>query len=298
MITVIFHCRSFSIVTFSSMTMNCNERKRQLNAELSVLPTFVPIQDCRIIRLDHRVPSFDLYNLIQRANITNSYTIDTEKDFVTHQPALFQIEFIGTESLVVVVQVCHLPPVGSSLLWMMQALFKTILTSSNKFYAWGNVKLELADFVPCGLFSCQLLDQISDSTDVQKQFKGWYNRTFTHECGLPSSVVNDHAVCTCPHRPMKQQNEPWSLQRTVAWTFSEFLDKTRTKSRWAQVVNHQHGIRRSDLVTQQRKSFFDHLVLYAIDDCLSVTKLSMVIESEWSKTQLRQYNQQQHPSCC
>lgn len=273
-----------------------NERKRQLNTELSVLPTFAPIQDCRIIRLDHRIPSLVLYNLIRLARITNSYTIDTEKDFVTHQPALMQIEFHETESIVLIVQVCHLPPAGSSLLWMMQALFKAILTSHNKFYGWGDVKLELMDFVSCGLFSCELIDQISDSIDVQKQFKGWYNQTFTHDCGLPSSVVNDHASCTCLHRPMKKQNEPWSLQRAVAYTFGEFLDKTRTKSRWAQPLNHADGIRRSDIIKKQRKSFFDQLLLYAIDDCLSVTKLSMVIESEWSKEQLRQFNIEQHPS--
>ena len=268
--------------------MNRNERKRQLNTELSVLPTFVPIQDCRIRRIDHTTESYEFYHLIKLARITDRYTIDTEKDIVTRQPALIQVEFLGTESIVLVVQVCHLPRAGSSLLWMMQALFKIILAPSNRFYAWGDLKRELADFVPCGLISSELIRQMQEPTDVQQVFKGWYNRTFTHDCRLSSSgVVDDHPSCTCSHRPMKNQKELWSLQRAVAYAFGEFLDKSRTKSRWGQPIRHVDDIRRSDIIQKHRKSLFDQLLLYAIDDCLAVTKLAMVIESSWSKRQLQ-----------
>ena len=113
--------------------MNRNERKRQLNAELCALPAFVPIQDCQIFRVDRTIRVLVLSHLIDLARITNSYTVDTEKDFYTHQPALIQIEFVGTKSIVLVIQVCHLPHRASSLFWMMRGLFKTIFSSSNRF---------------------------------------------------------------------------------------------------------------------------------------------------------------------
>src|SRR5579871_4907909 len=114
---------------------------------------------------------------------------------------------------------------------------------------------------------------------MQQYFKKWYNKTFTHECGHLLPWDDDHPSCTCSYRPVKHKNNQWSLQKAIAYTFDEFLDKTRTKSRWSQCL---------DITTIQRQLFstinkkqikiLEELILYAVNDCLAVTKLLMVIE--------------------
>ena len=267
--------------------MNRNERQRQLNIQLSALPSFTPLNSYELYHINRSTSSLLLHDLIEMARKTMRYSIDTESDYRTHRPALIQIEFVRQRSIVLLVEVCHLPHQSSTLFWLMRSLFKVILQPSNMMLSWGNGMRELSEFVSCGLFSTAMVDQLR-MIDVQGRFKGWYNQTFRHTCGVPSS--EDHPSCTCPHRPVKNSNHPWSLQKTVACTFYQFLDKSRTKSHWSRPLDCGGDVRSSFLFNINANIIREQMVLYAANDCLAVTKLFTAVEYEWTRMQLQEYN--------
>ena len=67
-----------------------NERQRRLNAQLSVLPKFKALNDYEVCLITHSTPTMQLYNLIELARRASTFTIDTEQDYYSHQPALIQ----------------------------------------------------------------------------------------------------------------------------------------------------------------------------------------------------------------
>lgn len=246
-----------------------NERKEQLNRMFSVLPPFCPKNDYTVHLINHSTSTLVLFDLIQLARRTTAFTIDTEQDYYSHRPALIQIELIGAESVVILIEVCHLPHPTSVTFWMIRAVFKAIFQLDNVILSWGDIIEELSAFVIFGLFTSDQLTRLK-TIDVQHRFKSWYNRHYPHGCGLPIGA-GDQASCTCPYRPIKHENHRWSLQKAVAYQFDEFLDKSRTKSNWSRSLyssDHRH----TALITQRDRENRE-LVAYAANDCLAVTKL-------------------------
>jgi hypothetical protein len=139
------------------------------------------------------------------------------------------------------------------------------------------------------LFSLNTVHQIN-AIDVQRRFKTWYNQTFPHICGLRPSH-EDSSLCLCLHRPVKNATNQWSLQRAIAYTFREFLDKSRTKSRWSQRLSLISNVHQYTMINSKMKQTRTHLIIYAVNDCLAVTKLMMVVELNWTKEQLQRFNQ-------
>ena len=255
---------------------NRKDRRSQLNMELSVLPTFCPFTDCQIYLVNHSTSPMLLQDLIQLARQTTRFVIDTEHDYVTHEPALLQIEFIHVKSTVLLVEACHQPHLSSVLFWLIRSLLKIIFSPSNVLLSWGDLFLELSAFVQCGLVSYHTIHQLT-TIDVQRQFKLWYNQHFPHTCGLPP-FHDDSPVCICHHRPVKHANDQWSLQRAIAYTFHQFLDKSRTKSNWTRPLSRRRNVYQYSLVAnKQAKQIHEHLILYAVNDCLAVTKLMMTL---------------------
>ena len=246
--------------------MNRNERRRQMNIMLSALPPFTPANEYDLCHVNRRTSSLLLQDLIEMARKTTQYSIDTENDYHSHRPALIQIEYVRQRSVILLVEVNHLPHQSSALFWLIQSLFKVILRPSNRILSWGEGASELSAFVPCGLFSTTMVDQ-TYVIDVQDCFKEGYNKRYPHTCGLP--VDDDHPSCTCPHRPVKNNNNPWSLQKAVAWTFCQFLDTSYTKSNWSRPLD------RGDAQSSS-------MIEYAANDCLAVTKIFAVLENKWT----------------
>lgn len=247
--------------------MNRNEqRRRRQNTMLSALPPFTSENEYDLYHINRRTSSLLLHDLIEMARKTTQYSIDTENDYRTHRPALIQIEYVRQRSVILLVGVGHLPHRSSALFWLIQSLFKVILQPSNRILSWGDGSSELSAFVPCGLFSPTMVTQMY-TINVQDRFKRGYNNRNPHTCGIPSD--DDHPSCTCLHRPVKNSNNPWSLQMAVAWTFCQFLDKPYTKSNWS---------RRLDSGDGQSSSLID----YAANDCLAVTKIFAAIENTWT----------------
>ena len=252
------------------------DRRHQLNSVFSSLPAFRPWKnDCRIVHIHRSTPSSVLYALIDYAQETTEFTIDTESDYRTHQPALIQIEFIRSKPIVVLFEMCHLSKQQAFLSSLVRILIRTILMSSKTIFAWGDPIEELAHFARYGFFSYEHLVPLN-VVDVQDAFKQWYNRTFHHRCGLEPDA-DDHPTCTCCHRPVKDLQHRWSLQKAIAFTFGEFLDKSRTLSHWSRFLSSTNSTR-ALLVEKTSRSMVDNMILYAVDDCLAVTKLKWVIE--------------------
>jgi hypothetical protein len=143
-------------------------------------------------------------------------------------------------------------------------------------YSWGDILSELTDFIQYGLFPSEILHQINH-IDVQQHFKIWYNKTFTHECDL-LPFDDDNMLCTCSHRPVKNKNDQWSLQKAIAYTFDEFINKNRTKSHWSRCLDVVNSHQRFSIINRKQKKILEELILYAVNDCLAVTKLLAIIE--------------------
>ena len=65
-----------------------NQEKRQRNEDLSKLPPFTSNQPHQIIFINYMTAYFVLIRLIERAINTTWFSIDTETDDITRQPAL------------------------------------------------------------------------------------------------------------------------------------------------------------------------------------------------------------------
>jgi hypothetical protein len=245
-------------------------------------------------------PLMIILNLLEQAEETVKYTIDTEGDWLPTKPAIIQVEFIDNndqESIVLLFEMVHLPEPRTHHFRFIQKLFATILKPSNEILTWSDVKKELLDFVPYNLFS---IDQVNsmNASDMQGDFKDWYNERFPHheDCDGFSPfghVQDDHPYCTCKHRPYKSTNDKWGLQMAIATTFGEFLDKKFRKSRWSAGLDPRLDLQQQQQHYSKQRSN-QNRVKYAVHDCLSVTKLAMVIQNEWSREELDQYNQHQH----
>ena len=246
-----------------------NERQQKLNMMFSVLPPFHPVNDYYVYLINHSTPTILMQSLIELARQTTTFTVDTEQDYYSHQPALIQIEMIREQSVVILVETCHLPHPASISFWLVQALFKAILKRDNLILGWGNIVDELTAFIDYGLFTWDLIKQIN-MIDVQSRFKSWYNRQYLHGCGLLPEA-NDHIICTCPYRLVKHENHRWSLQKAIGYLFDEFLDKSRTKSNWDRRLDSK-DIRRFT-ITNRNEDESRELIAYAVNDCLAVTKL-------------------------
>ncbi|CAF1350819.1 unnamed protein product [Rotaria sordida] len=254
--------------------MNRNARKHELNMALSVLPIFNPLNDYRIYHINQLTSSILLHNLIEQAKKTIQFTIDTEDDYYTHRPSLIQIEFIQHQSIVLLIEVHHLPQATSVIFWLIRSLLKIILNPSNCIYSWGNGENELNKFISCGLFSSKQLKQINN-IDVQKLFKNWHDQKLTHEyiC-LPRDIQKRlHAYSK---QSIETSGHHWSLQMAIVYACQEFLNKCRTKSRWSRnlyIVNNNQSL----VMNAKQNNIIQEMIQYAVNDCLAVTKLVSIL---------------------
>lgn len=254
----------------------------------NALWTFCPLTtDCQIYHINRLTSRKIVHDLIELARQTTRFMIDTENDYSSHQPALIQIEYFHTTSTVLLIETCQLPDHSSVLFWLIQSLLKIIFQSSNVLLSWGDVIFELSDFLQYGLFTMNTLQEMQ-TINVQHRFKIWYNKTFVHTCGL-EPFDDDNLLCTCTYRPVKNPNNPWSLQRAIQYTFNEFLDKSRRKSNWGRLLSIKDVRQYAMIYDKEIKAAHEQIILYAVNDCLAATKLMMVIDFNWTKEQLAIY---------
>lgn len=251
--------------------------EQRRHEHLKSLPEFQPRQPFRIYYL-HRLTSFmSIFYLIDKAQRTREYTIDTEGDPHTQQRLLVQIEFIQTadineDSIIVLVELNRLPWFQSKLFHLFQRLFCSIFYPENRIFTWDNQKKHVEQLISYQLFNIDQLNHV-DWIDLQVDFKFWYNRRYKHDRSCQDQTNDDdHPQCTCEHRPYKWIHQRWSLQLAVAHVFGEHLDKTYRKNNWHLGVDP----RWPTLIEHERKN----MIKYAVNECLSVTKLKMFMEEK------------------
>lgn len=282
-------------------TRKASRQQRKID-ELSRLPLFQPLKPYKIYFVNHMTPLMVIFSLLDLARTIKAYTIDTEGDIHTNRQTLIQIEFIDDtneqESVVLLVEMAHLPHPTTRRFYFIQKLFAVILNSSNLIYTWDNVQKELQRFLHYEVFNMELI-QSMNMVDIQGKFKTWYNRQFPHDFDcFVGRIIGDDPSCDCKHRPYKHTNDKWSLQMAIAKIFHEYLDKTCRKSTWSIGLDErldplfQHASyqqRRQNRSFQYRQHRRDKLSKYAVYDCLSVTKIVMLVKNDWTYEPVEQY---------
>jgi hypothetical protein len=214
-----------------------------------------------------------LNDLIEYARETNTYTIDTEDQMQYRQPskgALLQIEFTQTndESIIILIEMLHLPRSNSSSFEKISLLCKTIFSNGHRIISWGEMKKEMKKFTSCGLFSMDDINQ-AESIDLQQQYTQWYNRTFPKSTNRKTNV-----------------NEVFSLQTAVHLTFNEWIDKRLTLADWGCCLDVESrmfdDLNHRDV--DDEKEIRSKMILYSINDCFAVTRLANHISSNDQST--------------
>jgi hypothetical protein len=268
-----------------------NEKKHLRNQELSQLPVFSMDQPYELTFINSKTAFFVLLHLIELARHTTCFTIDMEIDDFSQRPALIQIQFVSSlekqqeeKVSIIILEMCHLPPMTTQTYQQIQRLVKIIFHPSKKLLVWGNGQQELSKFQIYHLFQSMTLYSL-DFIHVQERFKNWYNDTYPHESNCPMAKfqdTTDDPTCICVHRPYKKTNELWALQVAVAHVFEQYLDKSWTRSNWSVGLdirlyqNLQFGLLS---LTKEEDKIRLELIKYAMDDCFATTKLALIIGS-------------------
>lgn len=211
----------------------------------------------------HAETSIDIIDdLIDYANEITTYTLDTEDQMRYRREslgALLQIEFIdpNNPTIIILIETLHLPPQDSPSFKKISQLCKIIFTNGHRIYCWAEMKNELKKMYRYNLFNGYDVNA-EIQVNVQNEFKRWFNRN------NPTSV----------HRKINN-NENFSLQKAIHLTFNEWLNKRLTLADWDCVLDVQSNLfkNRHYRVITDEIHMRQLMVLYAMNDCFSVTKL-------------------------
>jgi hypothetical protein len=295
--------------------------KQRTNTEFSAHPSFQSLTSYRVYFINHTTLESTMDYLIETTKQSKIFTIDTKRDYLSDIAALLQVECTGATSVLMLFECWHLPDSNSPLFRKVCRLLSTIFDPTNEIQAWGDIYKELLPFLRFNIFSNSDIHSIN-SLDIQQLFREWYNRIFPHlgDCcpskvslqdensiyihptdhDLNLSLVHgqyDYSSCICSHRPYKNPNEDWALPTAVTKTFHEFLDTTYTSSPWGLGLDQALGThiplnlvgRKRCHEMENQKDYRRHLTNYAVNACLSITKLSVAIRNQWSREYLEQY---------
>lgn len=271
--------------------------------QLRVLPAFTSDQPYELFFINSMTGFFTLLRLIQLANVTFTFAIDTETDDTSKQPALIQVQFLQTsvdttKTTIVIFEMCQLPSPSTLIYPRIQQLLKTIFHRSKTFLVWGNGYMELSSFTIYPLFQSIPLACLH-FINIQDDFKDWYNRTYPHDQACYMALLNniaDDPECTCSHRPYKNFNDRWSLQLAISIVYEQFLDKSLTRNNWSQGLDVRLYMNfKDDEINYNVKSCLTHaqeqtrfkLVNYVINDCLALTKLASNVDPYLVSNSLR-----------
>jgi hypothetical protein len=143
-----------------------------------------------------------------------------------------------------------------------------ILSSHHVVNCWGNPKQELDKFVRYNLFSNDDIQEI-EPKNIQKDLKKWFNDN------NPKS----------PDRKTKP-NESYSLQLAIKLSLNRWLDKQMTMADWGCGIGpelktytstNNYGDRKR---IEDAKEYRKLMSIYAVCDCMAVTKLKEIIETK------------------
>ena len=258
------------------------------------------------IFIHSRQTTLNIQAIIHSIDGVQIFTIDTESDRSTRDnpttvPALLQIQAVYNphRSLVLLIEVQHLPDPSTSLFVAIRTLCHTIFSPTNQIMSWGPIDSELLPFQHFNLFD---LSRVVNHINLQADFATQWNKRHPHTsscldaksqpthnyhpsieliCSVPTDdldsdrirpvIVDDFINCLCPddHRPYKSNTPLWSLQKAVQLTLNLALDKSSTLNRWSCGLDPLlHNSTQPSI-----NSTLHELVLYAINDLFAPTQL-------------------------
>ncbi|CAF3020466.1 unnamed protein product [Rotaria socialis] len=270
--------------------MSKNQRRRKNKEEKEQLyeQLFVPYEpkyQYDIYFINTCTTLHEFKHLINIAQQTNFFTIDTESDYLTNIPALIQIYFLNGQHILsplLLIEAQFLPNEPSCYFSNLQELFSSILRSDAHIYCWGSIIPELTPFLCFNFFSFPITSFLHNSQTV---FRTWFDDWLNfHTCimEIDSPDVNDdsliiHAPTLDPDLILPPQiinnlkvrtGELWSLQDAVVYIFQQYLSKRDTLRRWSIGLDNR--------LTNSTRSSTHHrskLIKYAAYDCLSLAQL-------------------------
>ncbi|CAF1090078.1 unnamed protein product, partial [Didymodactylos carnosus] len=235
----------------------------------STFPLFdPPTSQYQVYHVTRATSTTTLNELISIAKQTTSYVLDTEsitQEGKRNQPALIQLQFLRLDqpSIILLVEVCHLPIAGSRKFSLIQELFTIILAADKAIHTWGDIE-ELNKFVKYQLFTPEQLLQ-PNTFNVQNEFKEDWRTNHPHRTIISPADEDECIWHTCIG---KQPNDPWSLQDALEYGCRLWLDKRMTLSPW-NIGLDPMLFHLNDKQREQRQAW----ILYAIKDCLAVALL-------------------------
>ena len=211
-----------------------------------------------------------LDDLIEYAEVTTDYTIDTEgqsRPPPQHpDPSLLQIECVHRNfpSLMILIETLHLPPQSSTSFKKIRNLCQVIFSHNNIISSWGEVEKELEKFYRFNLFDHNNITHIKQN-DIQGDFKIEFHKKYP----------------TSPYVKIKQ-NETYSLQMAIFVVFKQWLDKRMTLADWGCGIDLALGTYKSSYGRGRREDEEEirrFMTIYAMNDCFAVTQLAYEIQT-------------------
>jgi hypothetical protein len=196
------------------------------------------------------------------------YTIDTEDQLIPKEPsipALIQIEYVYENhlSILLLIECMHLPKSNEPTFMKIKQLCKLIFSNGHTIYSWGNIEEELEDFYRYNLFDENDIKHVN-GRNIQNEFKKYFNKTYP----------------TSPDIKL-EPNDKYSLQYAIFNTFNEWLTKRFTLGDFGcgldlalnTITVPRQFMYIQEQVIEAEEEIRQLLVKYALNDCLSVTKL-------------------------
>ncbi|CAF1034015.1 unnamed protein product [Rotaria magnacalcarata] len=251
-----------------------SSKKHYLNT--IVLHPFQPSKSYCFYKMNCLTSAHLIIYLIGVAKKTTRFSIYIERSREQGQVNLIAIELIRIdqlESTILLFELSLQPEQATPLFYLIQLLLMYIFHPKKKCCIWNNDHWKsLQAFVHCAYLTEEILERIN-VLELQNHFKIWYNKRFKHHknCYVSRWYEEDSSFCTCPYRPYKHVNEKWTIYTAMIYIFNESIDEFHDTH-----IDTQQDIKNS------------------IVNCLAITKLSMIIELNWTLKQLQQHKNFHH----
>ncbi|CAF3502743.1 unnamed protein product [Rotaria sp. Silwood2] len=250
-------------------------RKKIHEHELaSTYPPFTP-SNFQQFFINFQTTELTLLHLIEACAASTHFILDTESVCIyqrPNKPALIQIQIILPTSIsyVLIIEVCHLPPIHETTFQLMKQFFTELFRPEKTIYIWGKIS-ELANFTTTGLFT---LDQIklSNNKNFQDEFKDYWTKKHPHQARSQRST--NELPCQCESCLGINPTDTWSLQNAVAYELHQWLDKRFTRSSFDIGLDPQLYHFNINEIAHRTT-----LTNYATFDCLSIYQL--LIKLNW-----------------
>lgn len=219
---------------------------------------FKPLNSYQICPI-HRHKTVDqIQFLIKRISKSNFYSLDTERSRSSGFVTLIKIELREIqhlENIVLVLEVSHLPASGTFLFDEKKQLINKIFLPEKQIFIWNILnKVDLYTLIERQYLPRSTFDKLN-FIGMEERCKIWYGRRYV----LPE--FHQHSISLS-----EDFERTWSIDIAITRIFNESIEKFSKTS--------------TSPKDQMKQS-----ALY----CLALTKLSIVIELDWTLAQLRQF---------